>query len=576
MARCPVRSFEGTAPFAAPDGRRNQLARLARDLREAQQRKHMTRRTYRRVCASPARGRSSIVRALTRVNARAILQALLTAACTASISFMVVASAQTTNPGVPPRMKAIVYREFGSPDVLRLEEIDTPVPTDDQILIRVRAASVNPLDWHFMEGTPYVARPLAFGLLEPTVTRLGVDYAGTVEAVGKNVTQFKPGDEVFGGKTGAFAEYVCVLADRAVALKPAGSTFEQAASVPVAAVTALQGLRDMGRVQPGQRVLINGASGGVGTFAVQIAKSLGADVTGVCSTKNIELVRSLGADRVIDYTKEDFAAGEQRYDVILDNVGNRSLLECIRVLKPKGKYVLIGGGGVNDGRWIGPLASPIKVLALSPFVSQDLGMLMADLNDKDLTTLGELMQTGQVKPVIDRRYKLNEVPDAIRYLEEGHARGKVVITFDPDGDASPIRANPAANSGGRPGPALIALVLIGTLLGVTIVPIGCALALNRRFRLRNSLKRSYRWGYYFSILSFIAGIGLLGVVLDSSVGAALACGLVYITLAWYFAQRRHWAWVALTILSFNPVVWIINAIYLRKRWAEDTLITPIV
>jgi len=223
---------------------------------------------------------------------------------------------------------------------------------------------------------------------------------------------------------------VCVRGNRAVALKPANLTFEQAASGNIASITALQAIRDKGKVQPGQKVLINGASGGVGTFAVQIAKSLGADVTGVCSTRNVDLVRSLGADRVIDYTKEDFAKGAERYDVILDNVPNHSLSECRRILNPKGKYVMIGGGGPNDSRWIGPFGRVIKAMVLSPFISQKMGMMMADMSQKDLTILGDLMQSGKVKPVIDRRYKLSEVPAAIAYLEEGHARGKVVITVE--------------------------------------------------------------------------------------------------------------------------------------------------
>ncbi|HXQ01920.1 MAG TPA: NAD(P)-dependent alcohol dehydrogenase, partial [Candidatus Udaeobacter sp.] len=290
----------------------------------------------------------------------------------------------------------------------------------------------NPLDWHFIEGTPYIARFLfGFGARKPKDTRLGVDFAGTVEAVGKNVTKFKPGDEVFGGRTGAFADYVCVREARAVALKPVNITFEQAASVPIAAITALQALRDKGHLQPGQSVLINGASGGVGTFAVQIAKSYGADVTGVCSTRNLDLVRSLGADHVIDYTKQDFAHTGQRYHLILDNVGTQPLSQFRQALNPKGICVLIGGGGPNDGRWIGPIARPIKALMLSPFVSQKFGMLDAELNHNDLAFLGDLMQNGKVKPVIDRTYKsLSEVPDAIRYLEQGHARGKVVITVD--------------------------------------------------------------------------------------------------------------------------------------------------
>jgi NADPH:quinone reductase-like Zn-dependent oxidoreductase len=334
------------------------------------------------------------------------------------------------NTAVPGNsMKAIVYCDYGLAN-LKLEDVEKPTPTDDQVLVKVHAASVNPYDWHFVEGTPKIMRMMGVGLRKPKDTRLGVDFAGTVEGVGKNVTQFKPGDEVFGGKGGAFAEYVCRRADGAVALKPANITFEQAASVNIAGITALQGLRDKGKVQPGQKVLINGASGGVGTFAVQIAKSFGADVTGVCSTRNVDLVRSLGADHVVDYTKEDFTKSEQRYDVILDNVTNRSLLECRRVLTPKGKYVMIGGGGPNDQGLIGPLANPIKAMLLSPFVSQEMGMMMADTSQKDLTILADMMQSGKVKPVIDRTYKLSEVPAAIAYLEEGHARGKVVITLE--------------------------------------------------------------------------------------------------------------------------------------------------
>jgi len=334
---------------------------------------------------------------------------------------------QTAAPNHP--MKAIVYSDYGLSN-LKLENIEKPTPNDDQILVKVRAASINPYDWHFVEGTPYIMRMMGVGLRKPKDIQLGVDFAGTVEAVGKNVTEFKPGDDVFGGRGGAFAEYVCRRAEGAVALKPANLTFEQAASVNIAGITALQAVRDKGKVQPGQKVLINGASGGVGTFAVQIAKSLGADVTGVCSTRNVDLVRSLGADHVIDYTKEDFAKGEQRYDVILDNVPNHSLSECRRLLNPKGKYVMIGGGGPNDSRWIGPFGRVIKTLVMSPFISQQMGMMMADANHNDLTLLADMMQSGKVKPVIDRTYKLSEVPAAIAYLEEGHARGKVVITVE--------------------------------------------------------------------------------------------------------------------------------------------------
>ena len=329
-----------------------------------------------------------------------------------------------TNP-----MKAIVYCDYGLAN-LKLEEIEKPAPSDDQILVRVRAASINPYDWHFVEGTPYIMRAMGVGLRKPKDTRLGVDFAGTVEAVGKNVTQFKVGDEVFGGRGGAFAQYVCPRATKAVALKPASVSFEDAASVNIAGITALQALRDKGKVQPGQKVLINGASGGVGTFAVQIAKSLGADVTGVCSTRNVDLVKSLGADHVIDYTKEDFTKSAERYDVMLDNVGNHSLSECKGVLTPAGKYVLIGGGGAGDQGFLGGLGKALWAMVFSKFVNQQMGMMMADANQKDLTVLADMMQSGKLKPVIDRTYKLEQVPDAIRYVEQGHARGKVVITVE--------------------------------------------------------------------------------------------------------------------------------------------------
>lgn len=332
--------------------------------------------------------------------------------------------AAPTNP-----MKAIVYCDYGLAN-LKLEEIEKPVPNDDQLLVRVHAASVNPYDWHFVEGTPKIMR-MGVGLRKPKDTRLGVDFAGTVEAVGKNVTQFKGGDEVFGGKGGAFAEYVCPRADRAVAIKPPGVTFEQAASINIAGLTALQAVRDKGKIQAGQKVLINGASGGVGTFAVQIAKSYGADVTGVCSTRNIELVQSLGADHVIDYTKEDFTKSDQRYDVILDNVANHSLSEFRKVLNPKGKYVMIGGGGVNEqGFLLGKMLRPLKAMMLSKFVDQQMGMMMADMNHNDLALLADMMQSGKLKPVIDRTYKLSEVPEAIAYVEQGHARGKVIINVE--------------------------------------------------------------------------------------------------------------------------------------------------
>src|SRR5881296_2541680 len=316
-------------------------------------------------------------------------------------------------------MKAIVYCDYGLRNV-RLDQIEKPVPKDDEVLVRVRAASVNPYDWHFVEGTPYVMRAMGVGLRKPKDIQLGVDFAGTVEAVGKNVTQFKPGDEVFGGRGGAFAQYVCPRATRAVALKPARASLEDAASVNIAGITALQALRDKGKVQAGQKVLVNGASGGVGTFAVQIAKSFGANVTGVCSTRNVDLVKSLGADQVIDYSKEDFTKSAERYDVMLDNVGNHSLSECRGVLTPKGKYVLIGGGGASDQGFLGGLGKALWAMVFSKFVNQQMGMMMADANHNDLTILADMMQSGKLKPVIDRTYTLAEVPEAVRYLEQGH------------------------------------------------------------------------------------------------------------------------------------------------------------
>jgi NADPH:quinone reductase-like Zn-dependent oxidoreductase len=320
-------------------------------------------------------------------------------------------------------MKAIVYSDYGLPDVIRCEETERPTPGDNEALIRVRAAAVNPYDWHGLRGKPYFLRMMT-GLRKPKDTRLGVDVAGVVAAVGRNVTAFKPGDEVFGSCRGAFAEYACAP-EKALAIKPENVTFEQAAAAPVAAFTALQGLRDTGRIQPGQKVLINGAAGGVGTFAVQIARSFGAEVTGVCSTRNVEMVRSIGADRVCDYTREDFTRGAQRYDLILDCVGNHSLSACRRVLSPKGKYVMVGGQG---GQWLGPLPRVLGALVWSWFSSRKLTMTMATARREDLAVLRELLAAGKVTPVIDRRYTLSEVPEAMRYLGEGHARGKVVIT----------------------------------------------------------------------------------------------------------------------------------------------------
>ena len=322
-------------------------------------------------------------------------------------------------------MKAAVRDRYGSPDVVELREIDRPVAADDDVLVRVRAASVNPADWYGVTGTPYVGRA-QMGLRRPKEQRLGVDFAGTVEAVGKDVTQFRPGDEVFGGKTGAFAEYVCVREDRAVVPKPADVTFEQAAAVGVAGLTALQGLRDKGHVQPGQQVLINGASGGVGTFAVQIAKSFGAEVTGVCSTRNVELVRSIGADHVVDYTREDFTRSDLRYDLLLDVAGSRSWSECRRVLKPQATLVIVGAP--KGTRLLGPL-SHIAALKLAAVRGRQKAVFfVAQFNKPDLEVLRDLLETGAVTPVIDRRYALSEIADAFRYLGEGHAQGKIVVT----------------------------------------------------------------------------------------------------------------------------------------------------
>ena len=345
-------------------------------------------------------------------------------------------AAAQSPPAGTPLMKAIVYRCYGSPDVLKVENIAKPSAPDKRMLVKVHAASVNPLDWHYMRGEPYLMR-LGVGIGTPDDIHMGVDFSGTVVSVGKDVTRFKPGDEVFGGGDGAFGEYVSVAEKGSVAIKPANITFEQAAAVPIAAVTALQALRDKGKIQPGQTVLINGASGGVGTFAVQIAKSYGAKVTGVCSTRNLAMVRSLGADRVIDYTQEDFTKGSQRYDLIIDTVGTHSLSDYRRALNPHGSLVIVGS--LDRGRWLGPLAGTIDAWLYSPFVSQKFIFLFAQLNPEDLDVLRDLMREGKITPVIDRQYALSEVPEAIRYLEQGHARGKVVVTVAgdsvPDGAA---------------------------------------------------------------------------------------------------------------------------------------------
>jgi NADPH:quinone reductase-like Zn-dependent oxidoreductase len=318
-------------------------------------------------------------------------------------------------------MKAIVCAHYGPPDVLQFTDVAKPAPADNEVLIKIYAAAVNPLDRFFMRGVPLIR--LIPGLCKPKDTRLGVDLAGQVEAVGRNVTQFKPGDEVFGASRGAYAEYVCVPEDK-LALKPANISFEDAAAVPIAALTALQGLRDKGRIQPGQKVLIDGASGGVGTFAVQIAKSFGAEVTAVCSTRNVERARSLGADHVMDYTREDFMKSGQRYDLILGANAHHSIFDYRRLLTPNGIYV-IAGGAVSQ-IFQGLLLAPI----LSRIGSKKARSFIANINQKDLVFLKDLLEAGKVVPVIDRRYPLRDVPSAIRYLEEGHAQGKIVITIE--------------------------------------------------------------------------------------------------------------------------------------------------
>src|SRR5215213_6290620 len=321
-------------------------------------------------------------------------------------------------------MKAIVRDTYGSPDVLQLRDIVKPPITDDEeVLVQVHAAGVCRDVWHVMAGLPYPIRLAGYGLRAPKNPVIGSDMAGVVEAVGKNVTRFQPGDEVFGIGKGSYAEYVCAREDK-LAHKPANLTFEQAA-VAISGLTALQGLRDHGRVEPEQKVLVIGASGGVGTFAVQIAKAFGAHVTGVCSTTKVDMVRSIGANHVIDYTREDFAEGEQRYDLILDIGGNSSLARLRRALAPRGTLVIVGGE--TDGRWLGGTDRQLRALMLSPFVGQKLGTFMSSENHEDMNVLKELIEVG-VTPVIDRTYPLSEVPEAIRYLEEGHARGKVVIT----------------------------------------------------------------------------------------------------------------------------------------------------
>jgi NADPH:quinone reductase-like Zn-dependent oxidoreductase len=329
-------------------------------------------------------------------------------------------------------MQAVRCRCYGSTEVLGLEAAPRPEPAADELLVRVHAAGVNPLDWHYMQGQPYIMR-LSSGFGRPDDPRVGVDFAGTVEAVGRDVQHFAPGDAVFGGRRGSYAEYLVVRESRALAHKPANVSFEEAAAVPVAGITALQAVRDSGQVGPGKRVLINGASGGVGTYAVQIAKALGAHVTGVSSTRNLELVRSLGADRVIDYTEEDFTRGEERYDVIVDNVGNHPLRAYRRALEPDGILVMVTGPKAN--RWLGPVTRVVWSKMTGPFVRPTYASLLSDMNPQDLAVLRDMMEAGTLRSVIDRRFALEGAPEAIAYLEQGRTRGKNVIVIVADGDA---------------------------------------------------------------------------------------------------------------------------------------------
>lgn len=320
-------------------------------------------------------------------------------------------------------MNAVVYRCYGSPDVLSYERVRKPTPGAREILVRVRAAAVNPLDWHYMRGSPYLMR-LSSGIGKPVDVRMGTDFAGTVEAVGAGVDGFRVGDRVFGATSGAFGEYVTIPASWAVASIPAHTTFEQAAAIPVAGTTALEALQDHGRLQPGEKVLINGASGGVGSFAVQIAKAMGAEVTAVCSARNVELVRGIGADHVVDYGRENFTESSERYDLIVDNVGNHPLLKLTDVLKPDGRLVIVGGA---KGDWIAPLLGPMKAALLSPFVDQTLTSFIAGLSKDRLQELADLMNSGDLRSVIDRRFPLAETAAAVAYSETGRARGKIVI-----------------------------------------------------------------------------------------------------------------------------------------------------
>jgi NADPH:quinone reductase-like Zn-dependent oxidoreductase len=323
-------------------------------------------------------------------------------------------------------MKAIVRTKYGPPDVLQLREVEKPTPKDDEVLVRVHAASVNAYDWHALKGEPFLVRLMGFGLLKPKKQILGSDFAGRVEAVGRNVKQFQPCDEVY-GMGGGFAEYVCKREDR-LALKPTNASFEEAAAVPMAAITALQGLRDKGHIRPGQKVLIEGASGGVGTFAVQIAKSFGTEVTAICSTQNLDQARSIGADHVIDYTQEDFTKSGERYDLIHVANGNHSIFSYRRMLNPNGVCVMTGGGGSMSGMFLSMLLTPL----ISKTGSKKITNMMAQVRQRDLVFMKGLLEAGKVVSVIERRYPLSQAPEALRYLGEGHVQGKLIITMNQD------------------------------------------------------------------------------------------------------------------------------------------------
>jgi NADPH:quinone reductase-like Zn-dependent oxidoreductase len=327
-----------------------------------------------------------------------------------------------------PAIKGWAHHCYGGPETVSFQDLEKPVPADDEVVVKVRAAAVNPLDWHYMRGKPYVMRLMGSGVGKPNDPLLGVDFAGVVESVGKGVSNFKPGDEVFGGRSGAFSEYVRVKANRNIVIKPANVSFEEAAAVPVAAITALQAVRDYGKVKAGDKVLINGASGGVGTYAVQVAKLLGAEVTGVCSGRNVEIVKSLGADHVIDYTRENLTEGATKYDVIIDNVVTHDFADYRKVLAGDGRFVIVGS--LDEGEYLGPLADVMKAAAYDPFVSQEFGFMMSEMKPEDLATLRDMLAEGKIRSVIDRTYRFSEVPEAIRYVEAGRARGKVVVLVE--------------------------------------------------------------------------------------------------------------------------------------------------